>query len=214
MTILAPLTPVIDRGIALHKIIRCLTLTLGGEGYLNFMGNEFGHPEWIDFPREGNGESFHHCRRQWHLSSDALLRYPHLNSWDRSLQSLASWAGILLAKDEYVSLKHDSDKVIIAEKGGLVFAFNLHSTSSFSDYRIGLPRCEKYMAVLSSDAPVFGGHDRVAVPGEYFGSDTPHHGRPSSMCIYVPSRTCVVYAPESLFAERGNPPVVPEFAKT
>jgi len=74
MTILKPLTPIVDRGVALHKLIRLITLVLGGDGYLTFMGNEFGHPEWIDFPREGNGDSFAHCRRQWHLADDPLLR--------------------------------------------------------------------------------------------------------------------------------------------
>lgn len=32
-------------------MIRLLTFSLGSKAYLNFMGNEFGHPEWIDFPR-------------------------------------------------------------------------------------------------------------------------------------------------------------------
>jgi len=66
---------IVDRAIALHKIIRLITSGLGGEAYLNFMGNEFGHPEWIDFPREGNGFSYHYCRRQWNLSDNVELKY-------------------------------------------------------------------------------------------------------------------------------------------
>lgn len=73
----------VDRGLALHKMIRLLTMTLAGEGYLNFMGNEFGHPEWIDFPREGNNYSYHYCRRQWNLVDDENLRYKHLREFDR-----------------------------------------------------------------------------------------------------------------------------------
>ncbi len=85
MSVLKPLTPVVDRGIALHKMIRMLTHTLGGEGYLTFMGNEFGHPEWIDFPREGNNNSYHYARRRWDLPRDQLLRYQHLRNFDAAL---------------------------------------------------------------------------------------------------------------------------------
>src|SRR2546429_7068642 len=79
---------VIDRGVALHKLIRLITFSLAGEGYLNFMGNEFGHPEWIDFPREGNGWSLKYARRQWSLADNPLLRYHGLNEFDRAMQSI------------------------------------------------------------------------------------------------------------------------------
>jgi 1,4-alpha-glucan branching enzyme len=81
--------PVIERGIALHKLIRLVTLVLGGEGWLNFMGNEFGHPEWLDFPREGNGWSFHYCRRQWSLVDNPDLKYHWLADFDRAMIDLA-----------------------------------------------------------------------------------------------------------------------------
>merc|ERR1712048_1531273 len=84
MSILSPRTAVIDRGMAFHKMIRALVHGLGGEGYLNFIGNEFGHPEWLDFPREGNGESYKYARRQFNLVSDKLLRYQHLNAFDKT----------------------------------------------------------------------------------------------------------------------------------
>lgn len=83
-----PIHPVVDRGLALHKMLRLITYALGGEGYLNFMGNEFGHPEWIDFPREGNSWSYKHCRRQWNLVDDELLHYKHLNSFDGAMHKL------------------------------------------------------------------------------------------------------------------------------
>lgn len=213
MTILVPPTPIIDRGIALHKLIRSITIAIGGEGYLNFMGNEFGHPEWIDFPREGNGESFHHCRRQWHLAEDPLLRYPHLNRWDQSMQTLTSWAGVLLATDEFVSLKHEGDKVIVIEKAGLLLLFNWHPTKSFSDYTVGVPCLEKYSLVLSSDDPVFGGHARVNPETEYFARDEAHNGRPAALSVYMPSRTCIVLAPESLLTTSPPPQIVPNIAE-
>jgi 1,4-alpha-glucan branching enzyme len=76
--------PHIDRAIALHKMIRLFTIGAGGEAYLNFMGNEFGHPEWIDFPREGNGWSHHYCRRQWSLVDNTTLHYGELNEFDKT----------------------------------------------------------------------------------------------------------------------------------
>lgn len=79
---------VVDRGMALHKMIRLITIGLGGEGYLNFMGNEFGHPEWIDFPREGNGFSYHYCRRQWNLVDNENMRFKQLNNFDRAMNAL------------------------------------------------------------------------------------------------------------------------------
>lgn len=88
MSDVTPLTPIIERGVALHKMIRLLTYGLGGEGYLNFEGNEFGHPEWLDFPRAGNGNSYHYCRRQFNLVDDPLLRYKYLNNFDRAMHRL------------------------------------------------------------------------------------------------------------------------------
>ena len=96
---------VIDRGIALHKMIRLITLSLGGEGYLNFMGNEFGHPEWIDFPREGNGWSHYYCRRQWHLADDKDLKYEWLQAFDGAMVKLAQERNIF--KKPPVSLYTD-----------------------------------------------------------------------------------------------------------
>eukprot|EP00842_Homolaphlyctis_polyrhiza_P002913 jgi/Hompol1/3622/HPOL_006650-RA len=90
MSDLTPLTPIIDRGLALHKMIRMVTYGLGGEGYLTFMGNEFGHPEWLDFPREGNNSSFHYARRQYNLVDDQLLRFKYLNNWERAMHDLES----------------------------------------------------------------------------------------------------------------------------
>lgn len=128
---------VIDRGIALHKMIRLITHALGGEAYLNFIGNEFGHPEWLDFPRIGNNESYHYARRQWHLVDDQLLKYKYLNDFDRAMNTTEAEYRWLDANPAYVSRKHEGDKIIAFERGGLLFVFNFHPDRSFTDYRIG-----------------------------------------------------------------------------
>jgi len=127
----------VDRGIALHKMIRLLTQSLGGEGYLNFMGNEWGHPEWIDFPREGNNFSYHYCRRQWNLLDDEKLRFEQLNNFDVAMNKWENIFKLLVAKHQFVSLSHEEDKIIVFEKGSLLFVFNFHPTKSFENYKIG-----------------------------------------------------------------------------
>ena len=138
METLHPCSTIVERGIALHKVIRLLVHGLGGEGWLNFIGNEFGHPEWLDFPRVGNQESYHHARRQWSLVDNQDLRYKHLNLWDREVNLLEEKTGWLSADPGYVSTKNEGDKTIVFERAGLLFAFNLHSTNSFPDYRVGV----------------------------------------------------------------------------
>ncbi|CDR41381.1 CYFA0S07e01398g1_1 [Cyberlindnera fabianii] len=194
MSTLSPLTPVIDRGIALHKIIRLLTHTLGGEGYLNFEGNEFGHPEWLDFPNANNGDSYHYARRQFNLIDDELLRYKFLYQFDKAMQLTESKYGWLHKKDQYISLKHESDKVLVFEKGGLLFIFNIHPTNSYTDYRCGVDVPGTYKIVLNSDAPEFGGHDRVAKDQEFFTTDLPWNNRANYVQVYIPNRTALVLA--------------------
>ena len=106
---------IIDRGIALHKMIRLITASLAGEGYLNFMGNEFGHPEWIDFPREGNGWSYHYCRRQWSLVDNEELRFSELNAFDKAMIKLLK-ENETLESPAVNRWMHQEDKVIIYEK--------------------------------------------------------------------------------------------------
>jgi 1,4-alpha-glucan branching enzyme len=192
MTILKPLTPIIDRGIALHKLLRAITFSLGGEGYLTFMGNEFGHPEWIDFPREGNNCSYQHALRRWDLATDPLLRYHHLREFDIALNRLEAAHHWLASPQAYVSLKHETDKVIVYERAGLLFIFNFHPTNSFSDYRIGCEVAGKYVIALDSDWPEFGGHNRVDRHTEFFTHPMSYHQRSNSLLVYIPSRTCVV----------------------
>lgn len=161
MSTLTPLTPVISRGMALHKMIRLLTHSLGGEGYLNFEGNEFGHPEWLDFPREGNNNSFWYARRQLNLTDDHLLRYQFLDHFDRLMNECEEKYGWLHSAQAYISLKHEGDKVVVFERAGLVFIFNFHPTNSYTDYRIGIDVAGTYKIVLNTDDKEVGGFNSI-----------------------------------------------------
>ena len=163
---------VIDRGIALHKMIRLLTASLAGEGYLNFMGNEFGHPEWIDFPREGNGWSYHYCRRQWSLVDDQNLRYRELGDFDKAMISLLK-KDKLLGKKAVNRWMHQDDKVLMYTKGDTVFVFNFHPTKSFDGYFVPVEKEGRYRVVLSTDDGTFGGFDRVDTQARYQAKRTP-----------------------------------------
>ncbi|KAI8096943.1 1,4-alpha-glucan-branching enzyme GBE1 [Halteromyces radiatus] len=196
MSDLTELTPVIDRGIALHKLIRLISHGLGGEGYLNFEGNEFGHPEWLDFPREGNGSSFHYARRQWNVLDDHLLRYKYLNEWDRGMQLTEEKYGWLHSSQAYVSRKHEGDKVIVFERAGVIFLFNFHPTQSYTDYRVGTGFSGKYKVVLNSDDKQYLGHGRVDPKCEYFTTSGDWDNRSNWIQVYLPTRTALVLARE------------------
>ncbi len=159
---------VVERGMALHKMIRLATITLGGEGYLNFMGNEFGHPEWIDFPREGNGWSYSHARRQWSLSEDEALRYADLLRFDKAMIALVRRFGILQSGYGQVLNLDEGTKTMVYEQGGLVFVLNWHTMASVPDYIIPVPVPGRYRMALCSDHPVFGGIGRLEWEQDYF----------------------------------------------
>ncbi|KAF9076977.1 glycoside hydrolase family 13 protein [Rhodocollybia butyracea] len=186
------MTPVISRGLALHKMIRLLTHSLGGEGYLNFEGNEFGHPEWLDFPRAGNNNSFHYARRQWNVVDDPLLRYKYLNEFDAAMNQLEGQKGWLSAPQAYVSLKHEVDKVLVFERAGVLFVFNFHPTESFTDYRVGVETAGEYTVVLSTDESRFGGFNNVTSGGKYFTTPLEWNQRKNFLQVYIPSRTAIV----------------------
>ncbi len=175
---------IIDRGIALHKMIRLVTMSLSGEGYLNFMGNEFGHPEWIDFPREGNGWSHFYCRRQWHLVDDTGLRYRDLFEFDKEMLSLAKKRRIF-AKKPKVLFVDEEKKVMGYERGGVTFVFNFHPTAPYNDYFIKTSSSGKYRVVLSTDESQFGGFDRVSMDYVY---EAKRKKGESGFSIYLPPR--------------------------
>ncbi len=149
----------IDRAIALHKMIRLITFSTSGGGYLNFMGNEFGHPEWIDFPREGNNWSYKYARRQWQLLEDSNLKFQDLAAFDREMVRLQKDFRIL--DDLYISRIYENsfDKVIAFIRGDLLFVFNFHPVNSFTDY--GIPVKGKFTVRIDSDDPAFGGFNRI-----------------------------------------------------
>uniref|UniRef100_T1JBA1 1,4-alpha-glucan branching enzyme n=1 Tax=Strigamia maritima TaxID=126957 RepID=T1JBA1_STRMM len=196
MSIMTPMTSIIDRGLSLHKLIRLITHGLGGEAYLNFIGNEFGHPEWLDFPRLGNNESYHYARRQWRLVDDELLRYKFLSGFDAALNHTEERYGWLSAAPGYVSWKHEDDKVIVFERAGVVFVCNFHPNKSFTDYKIGIEEPGKYKIVLDTDAAEFGGHERLNHDTEFFTFPHGYAGRRNHTCVYIPNRMGFVLAKE------------------
>ena len=173
----------VDRGVALHKMIRLVTLATCGGGYLNFMGNEFGHPEWIDFPREGNGWSFSHARRLWPIADNPELRYGGLQAFDAEMIHYIKRERIL-AGDLRQLFVDEHRKVLIFSRGNSIFAFNFNPTASFENFRFGAPEGEYAMAFSSDDA-VFGGFSRLE-------RDERHAAVSGQLSLYLPSRVALV----------------------
>ncbi|MFV0237338.1 MAG: alpha amylase C-terminal domain-containing protein [Flavobacteriales bacterium] len=173
----------IDRGISLHKMIRFITLTLGGEGYLNFMGNEFGHPEWVDFPREGNNWSYHFARRQWNLPDTDHLKYKFLNEFDRAMIKFIKEEATL--KSTPYKIHEDNEKrILVFEKNKLIYIFNFNQ-DSFENYPIPLDEEGAYKIIFSSDDEIFGGFNRLD-------KSVKHSINDRSLQIYLPSRITLV----------------------
>ena len=177
---------IVARGMALHKMIRMITMTAGGEGYLNFMGNEFGHPEWIDFPREGNGWSYFYCRRQWHLADDSNLKYQYLQEFDKAM--IAFLKERSLFDKEPNSLYIDKEnQVLVYERANCVFVLNFSPTNSYPDYWVRVPVSGKYRVAMSTDEARFGGFDRISKEYVYTAAKYPDGF--SKLQIYLPART-------------------------
>ncbi len=179
---------IVERGMALHKMIRLVTLTLGGEGYLTFMGNEFGHPEWIDFPREGNGWSYHYCRRQWSLADSEDLKYRYLLAFEKEMVAKAKKYQVLGGGDKQLYM-HNEQKLMFYRKGKAHFAFNFHPTRSYEGLTLPVEEPGDYKIVMSTDDYCFGGQGRIyhqsypAIQNEQGGWE---------ITLYLPSRTAAV----------------------
>ncbi|WP_258103112.1 alpha amylase C-terminal domain-containing protein [Marinoscillum sp. MHG1-6] len=180
---------IIDRGIALHKLIRLFTISLGGEGWLNFIGNEFGHPEWVDFPREGNGWSYKYARRQWNLQEHPELRYQYLYNFGADMVKMVNEYNIINALPGQQLNMDETNHTMVYERNNVIFALNFHHHNSIPDYRFRVPEKGKYKIILNSDKKEYGGFDRlddamtyptVTLFGEHF------------LSIYLPSRVGVV----------------------
>ena len=181
------------RGIALHKMIRLVTASTINGGYLNFMGNEFGHPEWIDFPREGNGWSHKYARRQWSLIDNRQLAYSWLGDFDRALMKLIGSVRNFQNKDVVEYWHNDGDQVLAFGRGDLIFVFNFNPTRSFSDYGFLVPR-GSYKTVLDSDSIEFGGYGRIDDKLEHFTLTDPLYKkvRKEWLKLYLPARSAIV----------------------
>ncbi|MGV3504012.1 MAG: alpha amylase C-terminal domain-containing protein [Adhaeribacter sp.] len=180
---------IIDRGIALHKMIRLITISLGGEAYLNFIGNEFGHPEWIDFPRLGNNWSYQHARRQWQLIDNQDLKYKFLGDFDTAMVETIRQHHVLAAPGAWQLNMDTTNHVIIFERGGLIFVFNFHPVHSITGYEFWVPESGTYRIILNSDAPAFGGFDRIDDTLSYQTSGEAGQAR---LSLYLTNRTALV----------------------
>lgn len=186
---------IIDRGMALHKMIRLMTISTGGQAYLNFMGNEFGHPEWIDFPREGNGWSYAHARRQWSLARNGLLRYSWLGDFDRAMIRLIRKYRVLEDGYAWNLLMDEQNKTMVFSHGRLLFVFNWHPTASIPDYELPVQGPGKYVPILSTDEARFGGQERQTMDSAHFSFDVEDSegNKYPRIRIYNTSRTATVY---------------------
>jgi 1,4-alpha-glucan branching enzyme len=189
----------VDRGIALHKMIRLITFSTSGGGYLNFMGNEFGHPEWIDFPREGNNWSYKYARRQWQLAENKDLKYNYLAKFDRKMVKLHHDFKILDDLSVNRIYENNADKVIAYMRGELLFVFNFHPTVSFTDY--GIPVKGKFRIILDTDDPLLGGFNRIDRSTVYLSVRKAERNiinAPLYLYLYLPSRTALVFKREAV----------------
>jgi 1,4-alpha-glucan branching enzyme len=177
---------IIERAVALHKMARLATFGTADGGYLNFMGNEFGHPEWVDFPREGNNWSYHYSRRQWSLRDNQNLIYHALAEFDRDMIRLKE--SIMSESFPEPLYLHNDHKVMAFRRGHYVFILNFHPARSFTDYSIPVGWSGKYILRLDSDHTEYNGFGRLKASQEYF----THSGSPDYIMVYIPSRCGLV----------------------
>lgn len=180
---------IVDRGIALHKMIRLFTISLGGDAWLNFMGNEFGHPEWIDFPRYDNGWSYKYARRQWSLADNGYLKYQWLGDFDKAMICFVKQNRLLQSDPAWLMNIDEDNKTIVFERNNLIFVFNW-GQRSIPNYRINVKQTGDYHIVFSTDDPCFGGfgniNNNTIFPSEQVYNQV-------FMNIYNVARTAVVY---------------------
>ena len=183
----------VARGIALHKMIRLVTIASINGGYLNFMGNEWGHPEWIDFPREGNGWSYKYARRQWNLVDNPNLKYHFLNAFDNAMVETVSGVYNFQAQPVRKLWEKDDDQILAFMRGDLVFIFNFNPTESYSDYGILAPP-GKYTVEMDTDNPAFGGYGNIDDSVEHFTMADPLYAPAGVewLKLYLPARTAMV----------------------
>ena len=187
-------SPLVDRGIALHKMIRLVTLATAGNGYLTFMGNEFGHPEWIDFPREGNSWSYKYAKRQWSLCRPDYLRYSFLMRFDEAMIKMAEREKIMEEAPELL-VADEQKEILVFVRGKCIFAFNFNPAASFADYGFSAP-AGSYEIVLNSDDTEFNGFSRIVAGERHFTipEKSPNGNQKfnDTLYLYLPSRCAIV----------------------
>jgi 1,4-alpha-glucan branching enzyme len=190
---------VIDRAIALHKMIKFISLTLAGEGYLNFMGNEFGHPEWIDFPRKENGWSYKYAKRRWDLADREDLRYVHMLAFDKAMLEFAKSKRILGAPDPVNLWMDESNRLLACGKAGLIFLYNFSANRSVDGFELPLtpdtPYGARYRVAFDSDRPEFGGQGRISGDVIYEAYSLRRGGGMRGISIYTPAGTLLALEP-------------------
>ena len=183
----------VDRAIALHKMMRLITAATAGHGYLNFAGNEFGHPEWLDLPREGNNWSYHYARRQWSLEKNPGLRYHYLGDFDREIMKIAAMPEFYESRVQTLRID-ETRKIICFERAGWFFIFNFNGGNSFADYEFEVPD-GIYQTVLDSDDPAYGGFANRS-PGQVYYTITRREGL--FLSLYLPARSVLVLKRQAL----------------
>ena len=181
----------VDRAVALHKMIRLATATTINGGYLNFMGNEFGHPEWIDFPREGNGWSYDYARRQWSLADNTDLLYNDLLCFDKDLAHFMRSNPELADSTEELRYAHEEDQVLCYSRGDLFFVYNFAPERSYADYEISVPK-GIYQEVLDTDSPLYGGYGLINHSVLHHSEPVGDEGEQHKIRIYLPARTGII----------------------
>ncbi|MDR1356729.1 MAG: alpha amylase C-terminal domain-containing protein [Tannerellaceae bacterium] len=183
----------VDRGLALHKMIRLATASTINGGYLNFMGNEFGHPEWIDFPRDGNGWSYKYARRQWNLVDDTSLAYHYLGDFDREMISLIKGVRNFQRMQLFKIWDNDGDQILAFMRQNLLFVFNFNPSRSFTDYGFLAPEGE-YEITLNTDAERFGGFGLTDDAIHHFTQFDSLYAKEHKgwLKLYIPARSAVV----------------------
>ena len=184
---------IVTRGIALHKMIRLVTAAAINGGYLNFMGNEFGHPEWIDFPREGNGWSYKYARRQWNLVDNQELDYHYLGDFDKAMIRTLKLEKNFVKSPVEERWHHDGDQVLAFSRGDLLFVFNFNPSRSFTDYGFLVPS-GSYDVILNTDATAFGGNGFADDSITHFTNFDPLYVQDQKewLKLYLPARTAMV----------------------
>ncbi|RKW54524.1 MAG: 1,4-alpha-glucan-branching enzyme [Prevotella sp.] len=183
----------VRRGIALHKMIRLVTASTINGGYLNFMGNEFGHPEWIDFPREGNGWSYKYARRQWNLVDNKELCYHYLGDFDKKMLEVIKSEPHFNDTPLKEIWHNDTDQILAFSRNQLIFVFNFSPTRSFSDYGFLVPN-GTYNVVLNTDSWEYGGFGFVDESVKHITLADPLYEKDGKgwLKLYIPARSALV----------------------